>query len=73
MKVTKPVGGIDAVVLWNVAVSLTVIGVPTMVDDGTACVMIDGDTGLTVMDSFGSLQPVVNRLLFASPGYEAIQ
>ena len=45
----------------------------TTVDDGTACVTIDGDTGLTVMDSCGSLQPVVNRLLFASPGYEAIQ
>ena len=42
VNVTDPVGGTTDTVFWNVAVSPTVVGVPTVIDVGLACVVIVG-------------------------------
>jgi hypothetical protein len=66
VKVTKPVGAVE-VVLWSVAVSPTVEGVPTVMNVGDACVVMLGLALMTVSCSLAAPQVVVKPLLLASP------
>ena len=65
-KVTLPVGATE-VVSWKVAVSPTVVAVPTVTLVGAAWVVIVGEAGETLSSSLASPQKVMKPLLLESP------
>ena len=67
VNVTGPVGATSDV-FWNVAASPTVTAVPTVIEVGSATVVIVGDAFPTAITSLAPPHPVVYTLLFASPG-----